>query len=162
MTGAILADLIVGPPEFDVAVDGRPVLDGRERSHMVDVRNVLLPAATLFGAAAALLAVAVTRHRRSPWLWRAIGRGATILLALGVAVGLAILLFFDAAFLLFHLVVFPQGNFSFDPRTQRLTQMLPEQLWTETSLAMAAVGLAMAAAVSLLARRRAARLADRS
>ena len=37
-TDAILADLVVGPPDFDVAVAGQPVLDERERGHMLDVR----------------------------------------------------------------------------------------------------------------------------
>ncbi len=66
--------------------------------------------------------------------------------------------FFDAAFLLFHLVVFPQGNFSFDLRTQRLTQRFHDQFWPETSIGIAAVGLAIAVAVTLIARRQAARL----
>ena len=73
----------------------------------------------------------------------------------GIIVGIAVLFFFDAAFLLFHLVVFPQGNFSFDPRTQRLTQLFPAQFWIETAMAIAAVGLLLAAAAPLIARRRA-------
>ena len=39
-TDAILADLVVGPPDFDVAVAGTPVLIERERAHMRDVRGV--------------------------------------------------------------------------------------------------------------------------
>ena len=39
-TDAILADLVVGPPDFDVAVAGEPVLNERERGHMRDVRGV--------------------------------------------------------------------------------------------------------------------------
>lgn len=33
-TGAILADLLVGPPDFAVAIDGEAVLGPTERSHM--------------------------------------------------------------------------------------------------------------------------------
>lgn len=66
--------------------------------------------------------------------------------------------FFDAAFLLFHRVFFPQGNFTFDPGTQRLVQLFPEQFWTETAIGIAAVGLVLAIVVTLLARRRAAQL----
>jgi integral membrane protein (TIGR01906 family) len=158
VTGSILADLFLGPPDFDAAVDGQPVLDAAERSHMVDVRNVLLPTTILFGAAIAALAALLATNMRRAWLWRAIGLGSGALTVAGIVVGIGVVFFFDAAFLLFHLVFFPQGNFSFDPRTQRLTQLFPDQFWTETSTAIAIVGLAIAAAVTLAARRRAASL----
>jgi integral membrane protein (TIGR01906 family) len=159
VTGSILADLFVGPPAFDVAVDGRPVLDAKERSHMVDVRGVVIPATIGFAAAIALLAALFAVHRRRTWFWRAIALGAGALALVGLVVGVAAIFFFDAAFLAFHLIFFPQGNFSFDPRTQRLTQLFPDQFWTETSAAIAVVGLALAVAVTVLARRQAARLA---
>ena len=158
VTGSILADLFLGPPAFAVTVNGQPVLDATERSHMVDVRSVLVPLTILFGVALAMLVVLVAANRRSGWVWRAIARGSSALVLVGIVVGVAVLFFFDAAFLLFHLVVFPQGNFSFDARTQRLTQLFPDQFWTETSSAIAIVGLAIAVVVSLLARRQAARL----
>ena len=158
VTGSILADLYFGPPAFAVAVNGQPVLDGAERSHMVDVRTVLVPVTILFGVALAVLVALVAANRRSAWVWRAIARGSSAVVLVGIVVGVAVLFFFDAVFLLFHLVVFPQGNFSFDPRTQRLTQLFPDQFWTETSIAIAVVGLAIALAVSLVARRQAARL----
>lgn len=158
VTGSILADLFVGPPTFAAAVDGQPVLDAAERSHMVDVRYVLLPAMIVLGSAAVLLAMLVAVGRRQAWLWRAIARGSGALTVAGIVIGIAVVFFFDAAFLLFHLVFFPQGNFSFDPRTQRLTQLFPEPFWTETAIAIALVGLLLAAGVTLAARRRAARL----
>ena len=153
VTGSVLADLFFGPPEFAVVVNGQPVLDAAERSHMVDVHNVLLPVAGLFGLAIVVLVGFVATSRRRIWLWRAISRGSAALALVGIVVGVAVLFFFDAAFLLFHLVFFPQGNFSFDPRTERLTQLFPDQFWTETSLGIALVGLATAITVSLVARR---------
>ena len=39
VTGSILSDLVFGPPNFDVTLDGKPVLDASERSHMADVRK---------------------------------------------------------------------------------------------------------------------------
>lgn len=153
VTGSILADLFFGPPAFAVSVNGRDVLDAAERSHMVDVRAVLLPALLVLAVATMAGAILVARYRRERWLWRAVGRAAGALTVIGVVVGIGVLFFFDAAFLLFHLVFFPQGNFSFDPRTERLTQLFPEQFWTETTIGVAAVGLALAAVVALLARR---------
>lgn len=158
VTESILHDLFLGPPAFDAALDGQPVLDVAERSHMVDVRNVLLPATISFGIAIVVLALLLVTNWRRAWLWRGIAVGSGALALIGVVIGIAVLFFFDAAFLLFHLVFFPQGNFSFDPRTQRLTQLFPDQFWTETSIAIAVAGLAIAAAVTFVARRRAARL----
>ena len=40
VSGAILGDLVLWRGDFDVAVDGTPVLAERERSHMRDVRGV--------------------------------------------------------------------------------------------------------------------------
>ena len=158
VTGSILADLYFGPPAFAVAVNGQPVLDGAERSHMVDVRSVLVPVTILFGVALAVLVALMAAYRRSAWVWRAIARGSSALVLVGIVVSVAVLFFFDAVFLLFHLVVFPQGNFSFDPRTKRLTQLFPDQFWTETSIAIAVVGVMIAVAAGLVARRQAARL----
>lgn len=159
VTTSILGDLLLGPPDFAVTVDGQPALDAAERSHMVDVRNVVLPALIVFAIAVAVLAWLLATGWRDAWLWRAIALGSGALAAFGVAVGIAVVFFFDAAFLVFHLVFFPAGNFSFDPRTERLTQLFPDQLWTETSVGIAATGLIIASTVAFLARWRAARLA---
>ena len=160
VTGSILADLFVGPPNFAAAVNGQPVLDAAERSHMVDVRSVLLGFVIVVGIASAALVAILAAKRRRAWAWRAVARGSGTLVLVGIVVGVAVLFFFDTAFLLFHVVFFPQGNFSFDPRTERLTQLFPDQFWTETSIGIAALGLTLAIAVTVFARRRASRLAD--
>ena len=159
VTGSILEDLFLGPAAFDVAVQGQPVLGAAERSHMVDVRNVLVPATIAFVAAVSALAVLVAANRRSAWLWGAIGFASRGLGVLGIVIAATILLLFDAAWGLFHLVFFPQGNFSFDPRTQRLTQLFPEQFWIETSIGVAIVGLTLALGLSFIAHRAARRRA---
>lgn len=159
VTGSILADLFVGPPEFAAAVSGQPILDAAERSHMVDVRTVLLGFGIVLAIAMTVLVALLATRRRQAWVWRAIARGSGALVLVGIVVGVSVLFFFDAAFQLFHLIFFPQGNFSFDPRTERLTQLFPDQFWTETSIGIAGLGLTVALAITLVARRRAARLA---
>ncbi len=151
-TGSILASLFFGPPDFAVALNGQPVLDAAERSHMVDVRTVLLGFGIVVAVAIVALVLIVAANRRNAWLWRAVARGSGALAVVGVVVGIAVLFFFDAAFEVFHLVFFPQGNFSFDPRTERLTQLFPDQFWTETSIGIAVVGLSLAVLVTLAAR----------
>jgi integral membrane protein (TIGR01906 family) len=160
VTGSILADLFLGPPEFAAAVNGQPVLDAAERSHMVDVRAVLLGFGIVLAIAVTALVGFLAARRRDARVWRAIARGSGALVLVGLVVGVSVVFFFDAAFQLFHVVFFPQGNFSFDPRTERLTQLFPDQFWTETSIGIAALGLTLALAVTVFARRRAARLPD--
>ncbi|HXH25528.1 MAG TPA: DUF1461 domain-containing protein [Vicinamibacterales bacterium] len=157
-TSALLADLFIGPPSFTVTVDGEPVLDAAERSHMVDVRNVVLPAALAVVAALVVLAALAVTGRQRAWFWRAVAAGSGALAVVGVVVGIVLLLFFEQAFLVFHLVLFPQGNFSFDPRTHRLTQLFPDQFWLETAIGAAVVGLLIAVVLAVAARRRVARL----
>ena len=160
VTGSILADLFFGPPGFAAAVNGQPVLDVAERAHMVDVRTVLLPASVLFVISVGVLVALVASNRQRAFVWRAIARGSSAIVPVGIVAMVAVLFFFDGAFLAFHLVFFPQGNFSFDPRTERFPQLFPDQFWTETSTGIAVVGLTIAVLVTVVSRRRAARLPD--
>lgn len=159
VTGAILSDVILGPPEFAVEVNGRAVFGAAERAHMVDVSGVVRTFEMVVGLGALVLVLIVVANRRRDWVWRAIARGSGGLAIAGAVIGVAVVFVFDAAFLLFHLLFFPQGNFAFDPTTQRITQLFPGQLFTETSIALAAVGLVIAIMVTIVARDRARRLA---
>ena len=103
-TDAILADLVVGPPDFDVAVGGEPVLDERERGHMRDVRGVFIG---FFGVTlvAAVGAAVIAARRRGPQrarTWRAMRAGALTLIAVLVVVGVVAVVAFDALFETFH------------------------------------------------------------
>jgi integral membrane protein (TIGR01906 family) len=153
VTGSILSDLVFGPPNFDVAVNGTTVLEERERSHMADVRTVLLRLGALAGVAALLLAVIALPSRGRRWFWRAAEVGAQVLVVGVVVLGAAFALFFDQAFELFHELFFPPGTYMFDSATSRLVQLFPDQFWSETSVAIAAAVLALGVATLLLARR---------
>ncbi|MFP5343958.1 MAG: DUF1461 domain-containing protein [Candidatus Limnocylindria bacterium] len=155
VTGALLSDVILGPPQFTVEVDGQPVLTETERGHMVDVFDVVRRALAVLAIAVAALVVVFATSRGQAWPWRAVQAGSGGLVAIGVVVGIAVVFFFDAAWLLFHRVFFPQGNFMFDPQTQRLVQLLPGQFWTESATAVTATALALAVVVALVARRQA-------
>ncbi|HEX8939905.1 MAG TPA: DUF1461 domain-containing protein [Candidatus Limnocylindrales bacterium] len=155
VTGSILWDVVIGPPRFDVRVAGQPVLDAAERAHMVDVHRVLLRVGAVVLLALAVLLALGWRGRRDAWFWRGATWGAGVLAGLVVLVGAVFAVAFDQAFLVFHELFFPGGDFEFDPRTQRLVQIFPEAFWFETVLAIALGGLALAVAVALVARRRA-------
>jgi integral membrane protein (TIGR01906 family) len=161
-TDAILADLVVGPPDFDVQVDGTAVLNERERGHMRDVRGVFIG---FFGVASALTIVALlfaarrdAAGRRSAWA-AARGGAVGLVVVLVVAGGVA-LVAFDALFETFHRLLFPGGSYTFDPSTERLVQLFPFRFWQETAIAVGVVSVVVAAVVAGLATRRLARVVD--
>jgi integral membrane protein (TIGR01906 family) len=153
-TDAILAQLYVGPGDFAVTVDGQTVLDERERSHMRDVRGVFdgFGLAVLVGAV--VLIAGRWRSRGAPWFWRAIRGGATTLVVAVILLGAVAAVAFDALFEAFHEIFFAGGTFTFDPRTERLVQLFPDQFWQETSILLALALVVLGIAVRFGAGRR--------
>jgi integral membrane protein (TIGR01906 family) len=146
--GALLSDLLLWQGDFRVTVDGQPVLNERERAHMLDVRGVFSGFGILVLGSAAIVVGALVASRATPsraMTWRAIGGGARGL-AVGVAVaGAFSIVAFDAVFELFHELFFPAGSYTFDPATDRLVQLFPDQFWSETTIAVGVVALVLAA-----------------
>jgi len=155
VTGSILSNLVFGPPDFTVALTtgGPPVLDDRERTHMADVRNVLLDLGLVALVAAVLLVGVGAASRGSRPFWRAVALGGRVVVAGVVIVGAAFILFFDQAFEAFHEIFFPPGTYMFDPRTEKLVQLFPDQFWSETSVAISLAVLALALGTTFVADR---------
>ena len=155
-TNAILADLVIGPPNFDVTIAGVPVLEPREQAHMRDVRNVFAGLYILSAISVVGLALA-SRRRDRAGTWRAVRGGALGLSVAVVVLGVVGLVAFDQLFETFHEIFFPAGSFLFDPRTDRLVQLFPFQFWQETATVVAVVIIALALGVAAVATRRARR-----
>jgi len=145
VTDAILADLLFGPPDFDVEVRGEPVLSAAERGHMTDVRGVSIGFGFVAVVSAVVLVAAHRVSRGGAAFWRSVRAGAIGVAATLAALGLVGLFAFDAAFEAFHRLFFAGGNYTFDPATDRLVQLFPYQFWVETSFAVGAVVLVLAA-----------------
>jgi integral membrane protein (TIGR01906 family) len=147
VTGEVLADLVVGPPDFDATLDGAPVLTEAERGHMRDVRGVFMAfyVAAIVGLVA-LVALwvgargAVARRR----FWRRTWGSGLVIAAVVLVGGIAGVFLFDAAFTLFHQVFFPGGNWQFDPATSRLVQLFPEAFWDESTIGVGGVVIGLA------------------
>ena len=60
-------------------------------------------------------------------------------------------------FEIFHRLFFPAGSFTFDPRTDHLVQLFPFDFWSETTIVLGVVIVALAAALSIAAGRLARR-----
>lgn len=153
VTRDIVLEVWFGPGTFAQDVAGEPVFVERERSHMADVRAIVLAFYALVAVALAALVIAGVASRGSRWFWRAVSIGAGGLAGGAIVIGGAFLVFFDTAFTLFHQLFFAAGTWSFDPATDRLVQLFPYHFWTETSVAIAAVGLGLTLCVWALARR---------
>jgi integral membrane protein (TIGR01906 family) len=150
-TDAILGDLVLGPPDFDVAVGGAPVLNAREQSHMRDVRGVFAAFALIAMLAAVGLVVAVGLARRlghPERAWAAVRKGAWGLTIGVVIAGAVAFVAFDAAFEVFHRLFFAGGSYTFDPGTDRLVQLFPFAFWSETTMAVGAVIIALSIALT--------------
>jgi integral membrane protein (TIGR01906 family) len=87
--------------------------------------------------------------------WAAIAAGMKGLIVAVVGAGIVAAFAFDAAFELFHRTFFPGGSYTFDPRTDRLVQLFPFDFWSETTIVLGAVIIVAAAAMALVAGRRA-------
>jgi integral membrane protein (TIGR01906 family) len=162
VTNAVLHDLVLGPPDFAVQLNGAPVLNDRERQHMRNVRGVFAGYYVVAIGGAVLLAgaFALARGREARVrLWRRLARSGTAIVVVTIVGGGLGVLFFDAAFEAFHELFFPPGSFLFDPRTDRLVQLFPDQFWSETTVAIGVVIVALGLAVRVIAGRRAAALA---
>jgi integral membrane protein (TIGR01906 family) len=158
-TNAILVDLVIGPPNFDVAIAGAPVLKESERSHMRDVRGVF-GSFFLVAAGAGIVLVgawALARGRAArARFWRRLERTGVIVAVVTVVGGAAGMLAFDTVFTIFHEIFFPGGNWQFDARTDRLVQLFPESFWVESTVAVGVTVVVLALAMAWLGRRRAA------
>ena len=155
VTDSILADLVIGPPDFDAALAGTPVLDAREQAHMRDVRSVFigffaLTAITVIGALAVVLRRGQTKRAAT---WRSVRQGALALIIALVLIGGFAVIAFDVLFEVFHEIFFAGGSYTFDPATEKLVQLFPFQFWQETAMLLGVVAIAVAAVVALVAQR---------
>jgi integral membrane protein (TIGR01906 family) len=163
VTDSIVHDLVFGPPDFAATLPGEttPVLSDAERAHMRDVRGVFAGFYVVAVGAALVLAGAFVLARgrdARARLWRRLSRSGTAIAVVTLVGGGLGVLVFDQAFTLFHEIFFPGGNWAFDPRTDKLVQIFPDQFWSDTTIAVGIFVILLAIGLRWLGARRAARL----
>lgn len=143
-------------PSLPASIEGRAAYDEASVSHLVDVRDVLVPA-RIAGIAFAVLASAWVAIR-----WRA-GRGRALLartlsgagwaLLAGVACVAALgMADFDVLFARFHGVFFAPGTWQF-PDDALLIRVFPLQFWTASGATWGVLVAGVALSMLCAARR---------
>jgi integral membrane protein (TIGR01906 family) len=151
-----VGELLFGPATFAFAgPDGRPFYDPAEAAHMRDVRSVLFGFLGLAALGGALFAIGLARGWREPSAWRAVAGGGLALAFVLVVMGAFAWLAFEVAFEFFHVLLFPAGNWAFDPSAQRLVQLYPLAFWQLSAAALGVIGVSGGLALWLIGRRRA-------
>lgn len=128
-----------------------PAFTADEVSHMSDVRTVFIAAQAVMYASAAvailLIGLALRRGTRTAGLL--LRSGALAVGAVVLLVGIVAALAFEPAFLAFHYVLFPQGNFLFGPGSN-LIRLYPEAYWYAVTLRVGAAFVVMTAVIALI------------
>lgn len=139
------------------APDGLGTFTGDEYAHMADVRGVFRGAevAAVLGLFVAVFRVGRARGRGQAL--RLVRAGSLASAIIVVAIGIAAAVAFDALFLAFHELFFPQGNFLFPPDSN-LIRLYPEWYWqgitAGVGVSFIALALIAAGASHLALRRR--------
>jgi integral membrane protein (TIGR01906 family) len=124
-----------------------------EIAHMADVRRVFDGAKVLIPAGLFVMAIRLQRARSHgvEAMLRLARDGAVAAGVAVAAVGVVAAFAFEQAFLLFHEVFFPQGNFLFDPATSNLVRLYPDWYWEGITFRIGVSFIAVAAAVAVAA-----------
>ncbi len=135
------------PPELGA------LYTAQEAAHMADVRRVFDGAKILIPAGLFVMAIRLqrARTRSAEAMFRLVRDGAAAAGVTVAAVGVVAALAFEQAFLLFHEVFFPQGNFLFDPATSNLVRLYPDWYWQGITFRIGLSFIALAAAVAVAA-----------
>lgn len=131
LSDALVGDLLTDGA-FDVPLGAAPLLSAGERSHLADVGALLR--VVLVAGLGGLLILAAARWRRSAWLRVAICDGAALIVGGALLAAAAFALAFDATFAFFHGLFFAAGTWTFNPATDRLVQLYPQDFWVMAAL----------------------------
>ena len=152
LSDALVGDLLTDGA-FDAPLGDAPLLSASERSHLVDVGALLR--AVLVAGLGGLITLAAARTRRRAWLRVAIRDGAALIVGGALVAAAAFTLAFDATFSFFHGLFFAAGTWTFNPATDRLVQLYPQDFWVLAAMLFClALALLSFAAYRMTARSR--------
>ncbi len=129
-----------------------PLFSPDERRHLDDVRGVFAAAraAAIVAAVVSVILIVAAALRGSTVLARVIRDAAGLAALVVIVIGIVAAVAFEPAFLAFHYVFFPQGNFLFDPATSNLLALYPDAYWYGVTLRIAVSFIAVASLVAVV------------
>jgi integral membrane protein (TIGR01906 family) len=135
-------------------LDGKPVYNERELRHMVDVKNVLAKALTIWLVSlGALLVLGV-------WAWfghwwdpfkHGLGRGGWLTVILVATVLIFVIFGFGVFFVFFHDLFFQSGTWMFE-WSDTLIRLFPERFWRDIFILVGALSVGGGLALAYLTR----------
>jgi integral membrane protein (TIGR01906 family) len=137
--------------------DETSLFNANETAHMKDVKRVMqvvfrMNEVSLVIMLAYISAVVLWARERSPrQLARLALWGIGLMVAFVGFISIFAVTGFDAAWTRFHEIVFPGGNWQFNPDTDHLVQMFPDGFWQGTTYFVAMLTAAEALVVSAIA-----------
>jgi len=146
-------ELLFGPGTWLApGPDGVPFFDATEVRHLRDVRQLLWWTFVIGGLALLAILVLLERSADGDQVMAAVGLGGALVAMTVVIVAIVGVLAFDPLFELFHRVFFPQGDWAFDPGSQRLVQLYPFRFWQIMAAALGVLMILLGVAAWLGAR----------
>ena len=143
-------------PALPAKVGGRPGFDADAVAHLIDVRNVMVPARTLTIVLVVAIAAWFVLRSRSAAGKRIVGgaltSGGLVLLGAGGIAAFAGLIDFPALFAWFHTLFFAEGTWLF-PSDALLIGVFPLPFWVAAGALWASLVLLLAAALVIAGRR---------
>ena len=129
------------PPTCAQMDDCTRMYNDRELQHMVDVKEVVQAALTVWQVSLALLLLAGVWAWRGNWMpdfrW-SLARGGLLTLVLIVAILLLVVAAFGFIFVAFHQIFFEAGTWTF-LWSDTLIRMFPERFWRDTFLVVGTI-----------------------
>lgn len=123
--------------------DGSPVYNQRELRHMVDVKNVVQAALTVWRLTLVVLVVLALWAWRGAWVAayrHGLSRGGFLTAILLGAIILFVIISFDRLFVLFHQIFFEAGTWMFE-WSDTLIRCFPERFWMDIFIYVGVIAL---------------------
>ncbi len=139
--------------------DGQPLYNGRELSHMLDVKKVVqttLWSGYLIACALVGLWVVARRQKAPADFWQAVARGGLITILLVVLVLIGVAISFNQLFTTFHDIFFASGSWVFE-YSDTLIRLFPIRFWQDAFAGFGLLSLLYGGLLAWLGRRLAQR-----
>ena len=148
VTGCMM-DYLIGKEEIlsvDTEIDGvmQDFFNEQDRLHMADVKNLFLGGLKLRNICVTvslifLFGIIIVGKRGFKLLLYGYVRALAVFLAVGIILAIAFVIDFTGCFTIFHKIIFANNLWLFDPATDYMIRMLPEEFFSDMVIRIAVI-----------------------